>query len=77
MLTVLIPLGVAGLATIGPIMIAILVVLATLCVSYWQTIEAYPTNGGSYTVARENLGANAGIFAATALMIDYVPNVAI
>ena len=76
-LTVLIPLGVAGLAAIGPIMVAILVVLAILFVSYWQTIEAYPTNGGSYTVARENLGADAGIFAATALMIDYVLNVAV
>src|SRR5262249_1488536 len=76
-LTVLIPLGVAGLAAIGPITIAILVVLAILFVSYWQTIEAYPTNGGSYTVARENLGPDAGIFAATALMIDYVLNVAV
>jgi len=76
-LTVLIPLGVAGLAAIGPITIAILIVLAILFVSYWQTIEAYPTNGGSYTVARENLGGEAGILAATALMIDYVLNVAV
>src|SRR5712672_72446 len=52
-------------------------VLAILYLSYWQTIEAYPTSGGSYTVARENLGANAGLLAATALMIDYVLNVAV
>ena len=76
-LTILLPLGAAGLAELGPIMIAILLLLAILAFSYWQTIEAYPTNGGSYTVARENLGANAGMLAATALMIDYVLNVAV
>ena len=76
-LTMLMPLGVAGLAYMGPVMIAVLAVLAILYVSYWQTIEAYPTSGGSYTVARENLGANAGLLAATALMIDYVLNVAV
>jgi amino acid transporter len=76
-LTILLPVGAAGLVYIGPIMIAILVVLAMLYVSYWQTIEAYPTNGGSYTVARDNLGANTGLLAAAALMIDYVLNVAV
>src|SRR5438105_2785610 len=76
-LTILLPLGAAGLAQMGPVMIAVLAVLAILYFSYWQTIEAYPTNGGSYTVARENLGANAGLLAATALMIDYVLNVAV
>src|SRR5437588_5917442 len=76
-LTVLAPLGFVGLAYMGPITLAVLAVLAILYVSYWQTIEAYPTNGGSYTVARENLGANAGLLAATALMIDYVLNVAV
>ncbi|MBV9151353.1 MAG: APC family permease [Alphaproteobacteria bacterium] len=76
-LTMLMPLGVAGLVYMGPVMIAVLAVLAILYVSYWQTIEAYPTSGGSYTVARENLGANAGLLAATALMIDYVLNVAV
>ena len=62
---------------IGPITIAVLLVLAVLCLSYWQTIEAYPTSGGSYTVARENLGADAGLLAAVALMIDYLLNVAV
>src|SRR5437879_10531118 len=76
-LTILLPLGALGLAQMGPVMIAVLAVLAILYFSYWQTIEAYPTNGGSYTVARENLGANAGLLAATALMIDYVLNVAV
>ena len=76
-LTILIPAGAAGLHVITPIMAAILVLLAILCVSYWQTIEAYPSNGGSYTVAKENLGADAGLLAASALMIDYVLNVAV
>src|SRR5881398_4143195 len=62
---------------IGPIMVAILVLLAMLFLSYWQTIGAYPVNGGSYTVAKENLGAWAGLLAAAALMIDYVLNVAV
>src|SRR5438309_4744085 len=76
-LTVLAPLGFMGLAYMGPVMLAVLALLAILYVSYWQTIEAYPTSGGSYTVARENLGANAGLLAASALMIDYVLNVAV
>ena len=40
--------------------------------SYRLTIEAYPTGGGSYTVASENLGTFAGLLAASALMVDYV-----
>jgi amino acid transporter len=76
-LTILIPLGAEGLHLIRPIMAAILVLLAVLYTSYRQTIEAYPNNGGSYIVAKENLGANAGLLAASALMIDYVLNVAV
>jgi amino acid transporter len=71
------PVGAAGLHLITPIMAAIVVLLALLFVSYWQTIKAYPSNGGSYTVASQNLGANAGLLAAVALMIDYVLNVAV
>ena len=76
-LTILMPVGAAGLHLITPIMAAIVVLLALLFVSYWQTIKAYPSNGGSYTVASQNLGANAGLLAAVALMIDYVLNVAV
>jgi amino acid transporter len=76
-LTILIPLGAEGLHLIRPIMAAILVLLAVLYISYRQTIEAYPNNGGSYIVAKENLGVNAGLLAASALMIDYVLNVAV
>jgi amino acid transporter len=76
-LTILMPAGALGLHVITPVMAAILVLLAMLCVSYGQTIQAYPSNGGSYTVAKENLGANASLLAAAALMIDYVLNVAV
>lgn len=76
-LAVLIPLGIAGSAWLPAIMAPILVLLLALYVSYRQTIRAYPTNGGAYTVAKENLGTNLGLFAAAALMIDYVLNVAV
>ena len=76
-LTVLVPLGAAGLGAIGPITAVILVLLGVLFLSYWQTIAAYPSNGGSYTVARENLGEGAGLLAASALMVDYMLNVAV
>jgi amino acid transporter len=76
-LTILLPLATAGLQYILPITGVILALLAMLYFSYRQTIAAYPVNGGSYTVARENLGTWASLFAAAALMIDYVLTVAV
>lgn len=76
-LTLLIPLGLAGIHYIIPVTAAIVVLLTLVYFSYRQTIEAYPTGGGSYTVARENLGAHAGLLAAAALMIDYVLTAAV
>jgi amino acid transporter len=76
-LTLLIPLGLAGLVYIVPISFAIIFLLAILYFSYCQTIDAYPHGGGSYTVASENLGATAGLLAAAALMIDYILNAAV
>ncbi len=76
-LTLLIPLGVAGVAYILPITLSILVLLTILYFSYRQTIAAYPGGGGSYTVARENIGDGAGLLAAAALMIDYVLTAAV
>ena len=76
-LAILAVTGTAGLGWIGPITWVILLLLAILCLSYWQTIAAYPNNGGSYIVARENLGASAGLLAAAALMVDYMLNVAV
>ncbi len=76
-LTILIPLGAASLAAIGWVIAPIVALLVILYLSYRQTIVAYPTNGGAYTVAKENLGATASVLAAAALMIDYVLNVAV
>jgi len=76
-LTLLIPLGFAGIQHIVPISLAIIGLLAIVFVSYLQTIDAYPHGGGSYTVASENLGATAGLLAAAALMIDYILNAAV
>jgi amino acid transporter len=76
-LTLLIPLGAAGIAYILPISVSIIILLAIVYFSYRQTIEAYPTGGGSYTVARENLGPFAGLLAGAALMIDYILTAAV
>ncbi|HKS96092.1 MAG TPA: APC family permease [Terriglobia bacterium] len=76
-LTLLIPLGAAGIAYILPISVSIIILLAIVYFSYRQTIAAYPTGGGSYTVARENLGPYAGLLAGTALMIDYILTAAV
>lgn len=69
--------GAAGLAFSWPIAVAITVLLSILALSYFQTVHAYPTGGGSYTVARENLSTSAGLVAAAALMIDYVLTAAV
>jgi amino acid transporter len=79
-LTVLIPAGLAGVRALGPITIAIVVLLAILYFSYRQTIAVYPDGGGAYTVARRNFGergAVAGLIAASALGVDYILNVAV
>ncbi|HZS57006.1 MAG TPA: APC family permease [Bryobacteraceae bacterium] len=76
-LTLLIPLGLAGLNYIVPISLSIIGLLLIVFFSYCQTIEAYPQGGGSYTVAHENLGTFAGLLAAAALMIDYVLTAAV
>src|ERR1700733_8878494 len=76
-LTILLPLGLLGVRYIVPLTFAIIVLLAIVYFSYRQTIEAYPHGGGSYTVARENLGEGAGLLAAAALMIDSVLTAAV
>jgi len=76
-LTLMIPLGMMGIAHIIPITLAIILLLAIVFFSYRQTIDAYPHGGGSYTVASENLGDFAGLLAAAALMIDYILNAAV
>jgi amino acid transporter len=76
-LTVLMPLGLAAAGQLTAVMAGILVLLALVGWSYRQTIAAYPQGGGSYRVAKENLGRWPGLLAATALSIDYVLNVAV
>ena len=76
-LTLLIPLGAAGIAYIVPISASVIALLVIVYFSYRQTIAAYPGGGGSYTVASENLGPFAGLLAAAALMIDYVLTAAV
>lgn len=76
-LTLLIPLGAAGLARIVPITAIIIAILLVVFFSYRQTIGAYPNGGGSYTVAKENLGRSWALLAGAALALDYVLNVAV
>jgi amino acid transporter len=76
-LTILIPLGAMGVAYIVPISAAIIILLTIVFFSYRQTIDAYPGGGGSYTVAKENIGTGAGLLAAAALLIDYVLTAAV
>jgi amino acid transporter len=69
--------GSAGLSMAWPIGLVIVIVLSIAAVSYYQTIHAYPSGGGSYVVARSNLGTLPGLVAAGALMIDYVLTAAV
>jgi amino acid transporter len=76
-LSLLIPLGLLGVHYIVPISAAIITLLVIVYFSYRQTIAAYPNGGGSYTVARFNLGAPAGLLAAAALLADYILTAAV
>jgi amino acid transporter len=76
-LSLLIPLGLLGVQYIVPISAAIITLLVIVYFSYRQTIAAYPSGGGSYTVARFNLGAFAGLLAAAALLTDYILTAAV
>jgi amino acid transporter len=60
-----------------PISIGIGVLLVIVTTSYRQTIHAYPSGGGAYIVAKENLGTNAGLVAGASLLVDYVLTVAV
>lgn len=76
-LTLLLPLGALGLRCVAPISALILCILGIVYLSYRQTIATYPTGGGSYTVAKENLGTRAALVAGAALALDYILNVAV
>jgi amino acid transporter len=69
--------GSAGLSLAFPIGLAITGLLTLVALSYFQTIHGYPSGGGSYVVARANLGTLPGLVAAAALLIDYVLTAAV
>ena len=71
----LVILAAAGTQALGyafPISLIITVLLAIVTISYIQTIHAYPSGGGAYTVVKENLGMPAALVAGAALLIDYI-----
>jgi len=74
-------LGTAGAASFlglaAPISLAVAALLAVVVASYRQTCFAYPSGGGAYVVSKENLGRNASLTAAAALLVDYVMTVAV
>src|SRR5437879_8304981 len=71
-LTVLIPIGILEVGYIVPLSATVIVLRAIVYFSYRQTIEAYPSGGGSYIVASQNLGTLPGLVAGAALMVDYI-----
>lgn len=77
MLTILVIAGVAGLSLSLPIALMIMLMMLVVGLSYRQTIRAYPNGGGSYIVARHNLGPTPGLLAAGGLIVDYVLTVAV
>ena len=77
MLRVLLAASAAAFTLVMPISLAIATLLAIVVVSYRQTVRAYPSGGGAYIVAKDNLGTFAGLVAAAALLIDYVLTVSV
>jgi len=73
----LIVAGSAGLVLAWPIGLAITGLLVIVALSYYQTIHGYPSGGGSYVVARDNLGSLPGLIAGAALLIDYLLTAAV
>lgn len=69
--------GTVGLSLTIPVGASITLLLVAVAISYYQTIQAYPSGGGSYIVARENLGIYPGLIAASALLIDYLLTAAV
>jgi amino acid transporter len=76
-LLVLVVAGTGAISLSLPISLVIVGLLAVVVTSYYQTIHGYPSGGGAYIVAHDNLGVGAGLVAAAALLIDYVLTVAV
>ncbi|MDA8169834.1 MAG: APC family permease [Nitrospiraceae bacterium] len=69
--------GAALLNDLVPIAVAIVILVAIVATSYYQTIREYPSGGGAYVVAKDNLGDYPGLIAGSALLIDYVLTVTV
>jgi amino acid transporter len=76
-LRVLVLVGAGALTLATPIAFVIAAILAIVVFSYRQTIHAYPSGGGAYIVAKDNLGELPALIAASSLLIDYVLTVAV
>lgn len=76
-LLVLLAAGSLATGYLVPIVIGITVLLGILALSYRQTIHAYPSGGGAYIVAKDNLGTQAGLVAGASLLVDYILTVAV
>ena len=76
-LLVLTSIGLSATHLVIPISVAVATLMAIVVVSYRQTVRAYPSGGGAYIVAHENLGSYPGLLAAAALLIDYILTVAV
>ena len=70
-------IGLAAIRYVLPVSAVIVGLLVLVALSYRQTIFAYPNGGGSYTVAKDNLGVGTGLVAAAALLTDYILTVAV
>jgi amino acid transporter len=76
-LATLVVAGIGAFVYAIPISLVIATLLAIVAFSYRQTIHAYPTGGGAYIVAKENIGDTAGLIAAASLLVDYTLTVAV
>jgi amino acid transporter len=76
-LLVLLAAGTVSIQYLPPILIGIVALLAILTLSYRQTIHAYPSGGGAYIVAKDNLGTMPGLVAGASLLVDYILTVAV
>lgn len=69
--------GIAAFTNLVPISILVILLLIIVVSSYRQTIYAYPKGGGSYIVARENLGKHPSLVAGASMLVDYILTVAV
>src|SRR5207342_1554014 len=76
-LATLVVAGVGAFVYAVPISLVIATLLGIVAFSYRQTIHAYPTGGGAYIVAKENIGQTSGLIAAASLLVDYTLTVAV